>query len=188
MDYIDLQRAFGYLEIRPPYGLLPGNHNEAAGPLVNPAETEQAWNAYIWGGPDDETGPQYDRDIPEFSDPDLSASPKPTYAGLQSGARLAIIEFHAEQALSGIHDEETRRICAAYLADQDVPQTVEQELLYRQRAAEKGTDISTKHTERDRLRDKAVALRVWVEHADRTLAELEAFDPTADLHWSAPSD
>ena len=79
-----------------------------------------------------------------------------------------------------IGGEETRRICVAYIGDQDVPQTVEQEILYRLRAS--ATDLATKDAERNRLHGKAAALRAWVEHADRTLAELDTFDPTADLH------
>ena len=39
--------------------------------------------------------------------------------------------------------------------------------------------------ERERIRTKHKALRDWIQHADRTLEALEAFDPADDIHWQA---
>ena len=82
--------------------------------------------------------------------------------------------------------EEARRICAAYIGDQDVEQTVEQEILYRLRAP--AADLVTKDAERDRLAGKARALRVWINDSTRTQAELDAFDARTDTHWEDNND
>ena len=79
--------------------------------------------------------------------------------------------------------EEERRICAAYLGDQDVRQTIAQEILYRQRASAEA--LRPKDAERDRLRRKGGALRAWVAAPERTAAELRGLDATAEAHWTA---
>lgn len=54
----DFQRAISHLRqsgLRLPYGFVPGE--TPGGNLLE--LTEAAWNAYVWGGPGDPTGPEY---------------------------------------------------------------------------------------------------------------------------------
>ena len=92
-----------------------------------------------------------------------------------------------EAAQSALRDEEAGRICVAYLFDQSVPHTIENELLYRQRAQEGGVDITAKHAERDRLHAVAVALEAWVRSPERSAEDFRGFDPTTNEHWN-PTD
>ena len=135
---------------------------------------EAAWNAYQWNPP------------PNFSDRDLNAAAKPTWNDLVEVREDALKQCRRTDNKKTIKYEETNRICAAYIGDQDIPQTVELEILYRLRAP--AAELAPKDVERDRLHGKAVALKAWIEHADRTLAELKAFDPADDAHWAAPAD
>lgn len=143
-------------------------------------EGEAAWNAY------DYNPGEFSGSFAPDEDTRATVRPKPTWAELQAAAAASRLSFLKVDAPRQIQAEEARRICAAYIGDQDVPQTIEQEILYRLRASD--TDLAPKDTERDRLRGKAVALRTWINDDMRTQSELEAFDPTADSHWAKPNE
>ena len=85
------------------------------------------------------------------------------------------------RCIKRINKEETKRICKAYISDQDVEQTVQQEMLYRLRAS--AVNLAPKNTERGRLHTKATLLKVWVKDSTRTIVELENLDFTLDTHW-----
>ena len=69
----------------------------------------------------------------------------------------------------------------AYVSDQDVPQTVQNEILYRLRASSE--ELAPKDLERDRLHVKAAALATSLD--SMALDALESFDPRDDRHWRA---
>lgn len=184
---MNVKHAFRYMrdtsDFRLPYGVIPGS---GLGTTNYNFADEQAWNGYQWNPP------QNLRDVVGFTEADPDASAKPTWAVVVAADSVATtMEVRRERLqalLNEVLRQERQRICAAYIGNQNGSQTVTQELLFRARSQESGLDISAKHTERDRLHAKAVALKAWVEHADRTLTELESFNPTADGHWAEPED
>ena len=165
----EMQDALIALGARPPHRRYP-----LAPDGSNPALSEETWTAYRWNFPAPPTGL-----------PDPVASPKPTWAELESSLAQVRLRRARARVASSSQMQEQGRICQAYIGDQNVAQTVQQETLYRLRAMEFGTDITAKHAERDRLHTRAVALKAWTEHEDRTLTEIEDFDPADDSHWRA---
>ena len=137
-----------------------------------PVLTESEWGTYQWNPP------QYL--VERYPDPDPDASPKPTWAEIVTARDAALPIQLREQLTQSVNAEEERRICAAYLDDLPVLQTVQNEILYRLRATT--ADLAAKNTERDRLHFRAVALVAGLD--TMTLEELQAFDPAQDIHWA----
>ena len=126
------------------------------------------WELYEWNPP------EYLKHIDEFSEADPSADLQPMWEELVGALPMARMGTHRRRGTVGIHIEGNRRITEAYGAT-DWQDEIQIRLGGRQPA---GSDA-----ERDRLRSRHASLKTWVEHADRTIADLEAFDPTDDARW-----
>ena len=103
MDSRAFQFAIAFLRrkvgLRLPYGVSPGTGlTGGKSIIINVGESKAIWDAYVWGGPGDPTGPQYNVDNAEqYATPDLTASPKPTWEELVRAAKLAPIFFRNEE-------------------------------------------------------------------------------------------
>ena len=113
--------------------------------------------------------------------------PKPGWTALVAAGRIGVLASARSDALDRMLDEERARIARAYIDDQGLAPSVEQETLFRLRALETGAALGARHAERDRLHALAVALRAWLEDPTRTLDDLAAFDAGADAHWVSPA-
>lgn len=162
--------AFAYL-IEEEGLVAPHNTIPAFG--ENGLVSEAHWNAVPWN-------PEF----PDFQAVDPDASAKPTYQALTAAIPKAKLWQRRLSLVRGVTEQEALRICTKYLGTNHILR-IQDEVLYRLRCLEGGVDISAKHTKRNHLHAKVVALTAWINHADRTLAELEAFDPTDDANWSA---
>ena len=147
--------------LRLPGGLLPGSYT---GGILSVFSRDD-WNRYDWsscGG--------------LLSSPDLSASQKPSIATMRTAIDEARKIDTRAAHLDTLRAEAERRITAAYGET-----TFDDEVKLRLRAG----DTQKQNTERDRLR----AIYVTKKGAlmAMTLPQLQAFDPTTDSHWAAPS-
>ena len=169
----NISRAIQYLVehdgLRLPYNFIPGSF---AGGLDSNFDAK-SWGIYQWNPPGSFAAGTFDQ-----ADPD--ASQKPNWQTLVSAAPRAALADARRYHDRKIVDEEARRICVAYIGDQDVPKEIENEILYRLRAP--AAELAPKNTERDRLHARSVALVAGL--ATMTLAQLQAFDPTQDSHWA----
>ena len=138
--------------------------------------TEQKWNSMSWNP---WTVKAITNGVAEFIEIPAQSeqSEKPEWAQIFIIYPIWLVN----RCISSINKEETKRICKAYISDQDVEQTVEQEMLYRLRAST--VDLTPKNTERGRLHTKATLLKTWTKETTRTIVELEAFDSTLYTHW-----
>ena len=136
----------------PPYRVAPGSR---PGGRVDAICTSWArWRTYDWNPP--EFLPTDDRRLQEYGDTDFDASPKPSWREIRDAYDRAAPVRAREQLRETVRAEEGRRICVSYVSDQDVPQTVQNEILYRLRASSE--ELAPKDLERDRLHAKAAAL------------------------------
>ena len=155
-----------------PYGFIPGSR---PGGIVTAIQTSWArWKRSYGFNP-----PDFLKDLPEYASPDPDASPKPRWQTILEAVPRGKMVATRRESKERLRSEGQRRITAAYGA-RGWHEEIEMRMGGRQ---PQGSDV-----ERDRLRGRHAALKAWVEQADRTLAELEAFDPSADVHWEAPSD
>ena len=168
---MDIQFAIWHLVehegLRLPYDMMPGSFSGGTNSIFTQAE----WLLYRFNPP---------QNIDVFTEADPDASDKPTWATLIIAGKKHILSTAFETATENIADEEAERICVAYIGDQNVDLTIQNEILYRLRAP--ATELAPKNTERDRLHARSVALVAGL--ATMTLAQLQAFDPTQDSHWA----
>ena len=119
--------------------------------------------------------------FPTFQD---SSVGKPTWAVLQTTCEGILKEQKRSAFLDALTKEEEKQICTAYLSDQSVVMSLEQEILYRLRAS--SSELRPKDLERNRLHRIAEGLKQWAEDASRTTDELDLIDPTVPVYWRAP--
>lgn len=176
MNRRDFELAVGVLVeegLRLPYDHFPGSY---PGGERDVRSTRALWDDYVWGGPEDATGPQYLAHLKHFAGPDLKASPKPTRSELLAALARARTKQH-EAARADIVlalDAEARRlISAAYGAS-----AWEQEVHLRLR----GGHTPEQDAERERLRGVHDTLRRRVRAAT-TSADLAAID--REIHTAA---
>lgn len=104
---------------------------------------------------------------------------KPGWDDISTAAVAATLEAARAEAETALRRECRHRITEAYGEG-----SVEDEILLRLR----GGHTADQDTERDRLRGRHTVLFAYIEHPERTLDELTAFDVTDDAHWRAEGD
>ena len=162
---MNIDRAIQHLQetanLLLPHGIYPGSY--IGGHSGEFTETE--WSAYGWN-----PNPQFPGD-----GTDASASPKPTWAELVAADAASRLIDNRNSAIAAVSQDATRRITAAYGA-----RDVDHEIRIRLR----GSHTAAQDAERVRLHERHDRLQEWIADTNRTLAELESFDPTADGHWT----
>ena len=150
-----------------PYGFMPGMR---PGGIVTAIQTSWArWKRSYGFNP-----PDFMAHLPEYAVSDPDASLKPGWRTiLEASQRGRIARWRTEHQRS-IEAEGERRITAAYGA-RDLDHEIKRRLA--------GMHTPVQDAERVRLAAKHGELETWVEHVDRTLADLEAFDPADDALW-----
>ena len=179
MDEADPERHW-------PHHIVPGAYFDGLGGINEDAGspldlTREGWDLYGYNPV------PYVADLELGLDDRDTVRAKPTWDAVVAACPTFILKRAVDLGREVSQIEETRRICAAYIGDQPVRQTVEQEILYRQRAAETGIDISAKHAERDRRHGVANSLRARIAAA-QTIEDLDAIDPTDDSVWATPTE
>lgn len=152
-----------------PYGIMPGSHPEGVATAVQTSWAN--WKRRYGFNP-----PDFMAHLEEFATYDSAAGPKPTWATIRRAADRGRTTELRNAHLAAIVREGERRIVEAYGA-----RNLDDE--FKRRLS--GRTTAAQDTERTRLVAKHDALETWLESTDRTLAELEAFDPADDAHWAA---
>ena len=127
--------------------------------------TQEMWEALEWNPPNH---PAF-----EGMTPDPEASPKPPWNSLYEACKKEEKVILTNNTVLNLHLECRKRITAGYQASD-----WRDEIQKRLRGVESKYDI-----ERDRLRDRYKALKVWVNDEDRTFEELKQFNVYKDINW-----
>ena len=150
-----------------PYGFMPGTR---PGEIVTAIQTSWArWKRSYGFNP-----PDFMAHLPEYAASDPDASLKPSWQTLLAASQRGRIARWRTEHQRSIEAEGERRITAAYGA-RDLNHE------FKRRLA--GMHTPVQDAERVRLAAKHGELEAWVEHADRTLDDLESFDPADDARW-----
>ena len=181
MNSSDINQAIGILGLVLPYDQQPGNY-----PGGNVLEwTQASWDAYQWNPPQYlQTGTHIvdgrEIEIPTdegapYAALDPAASPKPTWAELQTAVNRVMLDNRRYDQLAALKSECRTRITAAY-GENTFYDEIETRL--------GGRHLTEQDAERVRLQARYAIIKAWIESTDRTLAELDALDLTDDTNWS----
>ena len=148
-----------------PHGIKPGSFPGSWD--INVFANEQNWNDYDWNPPEF---------LPEdYPTADPNASPKPTWAELQTAASMAMPAFRKVDII-----RELKRVCRKRITDAYGQDNHHDEIELRLG----GRHTEAQDTERERLRTRYSIIKAWIESTDRTLQELESLDLNDDDNWT----
>ena len=165
MNEVNAFEACGHLEsqgYRLPYGVWAQYRPPVGSTPLH--FDEKGWENYVWNPPQ---GYEHDG-------PDPSADPKPSWNELVSAHSVVISAVLKIELGISLKQETQRRITEAY-GEEDFRGEMELRL--------RGGHTPIQDRKRDSLRARYKVLRAWLQSSDRTLEELDVFDPTDDSHW-----